>query len=215
MKAVRSILWVSLFSIAFAFVEASVVVYLRAIYYPEGFALPLKAISHFHLAVELMREVATMIMLATVGILVGRKRWERVGYFLIAFGVWDVFYYVWLKVALNWPASVFDWDILFLIPVPWIGPVIAPILVSLCMIIGGTIVVRMEQRGVEFHPTTPMWLLTIVGSLSILFSFMYDLDATLRTLPPRPYPYPLLWLGMICYFGALYRVYSLGKKKED
>ena len=213
MKAVRTVLWVTLFSIAFAFVEASVVVYLRAIYYPEGFALPLKAISSFHLGVELAREVATMAMLATVGILVGRTRWERVSHFMIAFGVWDIFYYAWLKLILDWPTSVFDWDILFLIPVPWIGPVIAPLLVSLCMIVGGTMVVRLEQRGVRFHPSKLVWLLTIVGSLAILFSFVYDVDATLRSLSPRPYPYPVLWLGMICYLGALYSVSALGRKK--
>lgn len=212
MKAGRT-LWVTLFSLAFAFVEASVVVYLRAIYYPGGFALPLKAISNFHLGVELTREVGTMVMLAAVGILSGRTRWGRVSYFLIAFGVWDIFYYVWLKLVLNWPASVFDWDVLFLIPIPWIGPVIAPVLVSLFMIVGGAIVVRMERRGTEFHPTKPLWLLTVLGSLSILFSFMCDFDATLRSLPPRSYPYPLLWFGLICYVGALYRIYKSGRTK--
>jgi hypothetical protein len=214
MKAIRTNLWVVLFSIAFALVEASVVVYLRALYYPGGFALPLKVISGFHLGVELSREAATIIMLAAVGIFAGRTRWERVSYFLIAFGVWDIFYYVWLKLFLNWPASIFDWDILFLIPLPWIGPVIAPILVSLCMIIGGWAVIRMERRGISFHPTTPEWMLTVIGSLSILFSFTYDLGATLRSLPPRHYPYALLWLGMVCYIGVLYQIYSSGNRKE-
>lgn len=214
MKAHRIISWVVFFSIAFALVEASVVVYLRALYYPEGFALPLKVISGFHVGVELSRESATIIMLAAVGILAGRTRWERVSYFLIAFGVWDIFYYVWLKVFLNWPASLFDWDILFLIPLPWIGPVIAPVLVSLCMIFGGWTVIRLERRGIRFHPTRPVWMLTTLGSLSILFSFMYDLGATLRSLPPRPYPYALLWLGIVCYVGALYRIYSLGSSKK-
>src|SRR3990170_403953 len=130
---VHKLLWVSLFGIAFAFVETSMVVYLRALYYPEGFSFPLKVVSQEHLAVELAREAATIIILVTVGIIAGRKRWEKFGYFLAAFGIWDIFYYVWLKVALNWPQTLTDWDVLFLIPVPWVGPVIAPLLLALLM----------------------------------------------------------------------------------
>ncbi|MBM2841137.1 MAG: hypothetical protein HW412_1665, partial [Bacteroidetes bacterium] len=176
--AVRRLLWVSLFGVTFAFVESSVVVYLRSIYYPEGFAFPLKLISQQHLTVELAREAATIVMLAAVGILAGSKAWERFGYFLVAFGVWDIFYYVWLKVILDWPASLSDWDILFLIPLPWIGPVIAPVFISLLMILCGlTIAVRFEQRKF-FHPNRWSWMLAIAGTLVVLYSFMTDTEAT-------------------------------------
>ena len=126
MKTSRTILLVSVFAVAFALVESSVVVYLRLLYYPEGFAFPLKPALMSHVAVEVSREVATIVMLAVVGLIAGRSRWQRFSYFMIAFGVWDIFYYVWLKIMLNWPASLLDWDVLFLIPVPWIGPVVAP-----------------------------------------------------------------------------------------
>ena len=137
MKTLNKIIWISVFAVAFAAVESAVVVYLRALYYPEGFSLPLKIFGRNHLWVELARELATMVMLASVAVLTGSNRWQRFAYFLISFGVWDIFYYVWLKVMINWPSSIFDWDILFLLPVPWIGPVIAPVLVSFFMILGG------------------------------------------------------------------------------
>ena len=89
-----ALFWTCLFAIAFAFVESSVVVYLRAIYYPDGFTFPLRLIEQEHLFVEILREAATIIMLVAVGFLAGRTGWQRFGFFLICFGVWDIFYYV-------------------------------------------------------------------------------------------------------------------------
>ena len=42
-------------------------------------------------------------MLLTVGMLAGRTWQTRLGYSAIAFGVWDIFYYVFLKVIYDWP----------------------------------------------------------------------------------------------------------------
>lgn len=203
----RKLIWVSLFAIAFGFVESSVVVYLRAIYYPEGFTLPLKVISNEHLTVELLREAATIIMLAAIGIIAGRKCWQRFGYFCIAFGVWDIFYYIWLKVVLDWPASLADWDVLFLIPLPWIGPVISAGLVALLMtIIGVDLVIRTTQEK-YFRPNVASWVCAIFATAALLYSFMYDTDATIRGNMPLPYRYDLLVFGLIGY-GAGYAVAS-------
>jgi hypothetical protein len=68
--------------------------------------------------VELVREGATLVMLLTLGMLAGRTWRTRFGYSAIAFGVWDIFYYVFLKLISDWPKSVLDWDILFLLPLP-------------------------------------------------------------------------------------------------
>lgn len=199
----KRLFWVSLFSISFAFVEAAVVVYLRSIYYPEGFSFPLKLISSAHLPVELVRELSTIIMLAAVGILAGTTRWSRFAFFAIAFGVWDIFYYVWLKVALDWPASLFDWDALFLIPVPWIGPVIAPIAISLLLIAAGLMILWKESSGAAFQPGSLAWALAILGSAIVLFTFVWDFDATLCFQMPQPYRYDLFLVGIACYAGAL------------
>jgi hypothetical protein len=199
----RQLVWVAVFGVAFAFVESSVVVYLRALYYPEGFSFPLKLMEKNILLVELSREAATIIMLAAAGSLAGRTRWEKFAYFMIAFGVWDIFYYVWLFVVLGWPGSLFDWDILFLIPLPWIGPVVAAILVSLLMIIAGVIIVRRNGAGQAFRVGIPSWILAIGATGFILYSFMKDTAATLNGAIPAPYDYLLFSIGMILYIAAL------------
>jgi len=85
MKPAGKMLWVALFAVAFALVESSVVVYLRALYYPAGFSFPLRLMEIAHLGVELGREIATIVMLVAIGVIAGRPAWERFGYFLIAF----------------------------------------------------------------------------------------------------------------------------------
>jgi hypothetical protein len=195
----RKLLWVFLFGLAFALVESSVVVYLRSLYYPEGFSFPLKLISPQHLWVELSREAATIVMLAAVGILAGSKAWEKFGYFLVAFGVWDIFYYVWLKVMVGWPTALTDWDILFLIPLPWIGPVIAPVLISLMMIVCGSIVVLRLEKEEFFLPGWMSWGLSAAATIILLYSFMEDTPATLHGSQPAPYQYGLFVLSLILY----------------
>lgn len=129
--------WVTLFGIAMAYLEAVVVVYLRQMSYfvilpPES----LKPMPPFILALEMGREAATIIMLASLSMAVSRRNWwERFAFFLWSFGIWDILYYVWLYITLRWPPSPLTTDLLFLIPVPWLGPVIAPVLVSVAMLI--------------------------------------------------------------------------------
>ncbi|MBN1817596.1 MAG: hypothetical protein JW828_09550 [Sedimentisphaerales bacterium] len=127
------------FSAAFAYIESSVVVYLRALFYPDGFAFPIADFTSMEgalrfLLTEIGREAATVVLIFTgAGLMAGSFR-RRLAYFLIIFAVWDIFYYIWLKVLLDWPASLLDWDILFLIPTVWAGPVLAPLLTSAVML---------------------------------------------------------------------------------
>ena len=100
---ILKILWVTVFAAAMAFVESAVVVYLRVIYYPEGFTFPLKLIMDDTIMVELYREIATLFILLAVAVLTGRRFWERFAWFMLTFGVWDIFYYIWLKVLISWP----------------------------------------------------------------------------------------------------------------
>ena len=207
MTVARKLGLIAAFAIAFGFVESSVVVYLRSLYYPEGFAFPLKVMSSGHLLVELMREAATLVMLAAVGMLVGSKRWERFGYFVVAFGIWDTFYYVWLKVLLNWPASLLDWDILFLIPLPWIAPVVAPILISILMIVSGSLIVIRIGKGRGFTPNSLSWSLSLSGVILVLYSFMKDTGATLQGGVPSPYGYELLIASLVLFLVAFLAAY--------
>ncbi|GJQ21907.1 MAG: hypothetical protein HBSIN02_22620 [Bacteroidia bacterium] len=202
--ALRSIVrGVVLFSAAFAFVEASVVVYLRELYYPHGFAFPLSPIEPFHLIVELCREVATILMLIAAGLLAGATRWQKTAWFLIAFGLWDIFYYVWLKAVLDWPSSLTDPDVLFLIPIPWIGPVLAPVIVSLVFIAAGSLILRNEYSGVGFSPPLAAWGFAGLGTCLILYTFMSDIPASLHFQMPSPYNYWIFGAGVACYGAGM------------
>ena len=120
----------TVYAVAMAYVESAIVVYLRRLYYPQGFDFPLGIIDIPTLLLELGREAATIVMLATVGIAAGRTKVGKFAYFLFLFGIWDIWYYIWLKVFVDWPASLLTWDVLFLIPVPWFAQIWFPVAVS-------------------------------------------------------------------------------------
>jgi hypothetical protein len=175
MKSLQTkIFWLTAFSIAMGFLEAAVVVYLRKMYYPDGFRFPLTAIEPSIGLIEFLREAATIIMLLAIGILTGKNTSQKFGIFIFSFAIWDIFYYVFLKVLVGWPESMFTWDILFIIPVPWVGPVLAPCLVSLSMIALAFSVIYFQERGVDVHLKAKEWILLIAGSLVVILSFVQD-----------------------------------------
>ena len=194
--------WVAVFAIAFALVEASVVIYLRALYYPGGFSFPLRDMPPGFLRLEIAREAATILMLLALGVIAGTKPWEKFSYFIFAFGLWDVMFYAWLLVTIGWPASPAEWDILFLVPVPWIGPVIAPVLVSLLMIVCGGVILFRSAAQKSFRPGVLSWVLGIAATVLVLWSFMSDTDAGLRGAFPAAYHYELLALGLAGYIAG-------------
>jgi hypothetical protein len=163
------------FAIAMAWVESAVVFYLRTMVdrIEPYQTRPLPLIGSLG-PVELVREAATLVMLLAVGILAGRTWRSRLGYAAIAFGVWDIFYYVFLKAICGWPHSLFDWDILFLLPLPWWGPVLAPISISLLMISWGTLVSQFEPRERALEPNWKPWGLNALGMVLALYVFMAD-----------------------------------------
>jgi|SRR5690606_7836852 len=167
----RLLPWMAAFFIAMAFLESAVVVYLRALYYPEGFRFPLVPMEPKLVATELGRELATLVMLLAPAALVSRSALERFAWFSIGFGIWDLFYYVWLKVLLGWPASLADPDLLFLLPVPWVGPVWAPCLISLGLIGLGLLVLRARARDPRYRIDRTGWALLIAGALLMVVSF--------------------------------------------
>jgi hypothetical protein len=170
---------VAIMAIAMAWLEAAVVMYLRFfIDRIDPYQLdPLPLIAELG-EIELVREVATLVMLFCVGWLAGRERYSRLGYFLIAFGLWDIFYYVFLRVMGGWPETILDWDILFLLPLPWWGPVLAPVLVSLLMIVFGSLLSTAEGRLIRLAWWS--WLAVIVGVFLALLVFMQE---ALEALP--------------------------------
>ncbi len=121
----------AVYAIAMAMVEAAVVIYLRALYYPSGFfiksAADLAVMPPDILKVELWREAATIVMLLSVGFLSFSTWRHRVLAFLFTFSIWDLFYYLFLFIFLGWPPSFSTLDMYFLIPWPWVGPVWFPV----------------------------------------------------------------------------------------
>jgi len=145
-----------LLGVGLAYIEAAVVVYLRQIFYTGGFTFPLSdqtvdPLWRKFIMIELGRETATLLVLFSGSWLIGRSFSTRLGYFLTLFAVWDIFYYVWLKVLINWPASLMDWDILFLIPGMWAGPVLAPVLISQTMLAMAWIILRRWAQGLSWR----------------------------------------------------------------
>jgi len=144
-----------IFAIAMGYLEAAVVVYLRELYYPEGFHIKekvgfpfikfgvveeLKPFPQKIILTEIGREAATIVMLITLSIIAGNSIVSYIAYFLLLFGIWDIFYYVFLRIILGWPESLSTTDVFFLIPTPWIGPVWLPVLLSVIIIAVGLII---------------------------------------------------------------------------
>jgi len=153
--------------------------------------------------VELVREAATLLMLLTLGALAGRTWRSRLAYSAIAFGVWDLFYYLFLKVISGWPASLFDWDVLFLLPVPWWGPVLAPMCIAVLMIVWGTLASGGSTGGGSPPLASTAWRCNALGQGLALYVFM---AGALRALPrgtdamrsvlPHEFNWPLFVLAL-------------------
>jgi hypothetical protein len=209
MKTIRSN-WdgwwmVVIYAAAMAWVESAAVFYLRSMidrlepYQPN----PLPMIGGFG-AVEMPREFATLVMLFAVGYLAGGTWRARIGYAAIAFGVWDIFYYVFLKIICGWPHSLMDWDILFLLPMPWWGPVLAPVLISLLLILWGTLASRVEYDRPAASSNWHAWVLNFTGIVLALYVFMVDSFAAshrgleaVRTMLPKSFDWPLFCVALL------------------
>jgi hypothetical protein len=159
---------VTAFAVAMAYLESAAVVYLRTIFHTApGTLAPAPrdvwfAVPYFTLLkpgalagvlpdariayAEVAREASTIVMLACVGWLAGRTLKTRAAFFLYAFGVWDIGYYVFLYVLLGWPASPNALDVLFLIPSPWVAPVFVPVTASVAMILVAVLLIRSEEH---------------------------------------------------------------------
>jgi hypothetical protein len=174
MKGNKILISLAVFSIAMGFIETAVVVYLRELYYPNGFAFPLQPIDKGIGVTEILREAATIIMLICAGIFTGRTNTEKFGFFIYCFGIWDISYYLFLYLLLGWPESLLTWDILFLIPVTWVGPVIGPVINSFTMVTLGILIRRFTILNPNTFIHRNEWIGLITGSLIVILSYTLD-----------------------------------------
>ncbi len=196
------------FGIAFGYVEASVVVYLRAalgVSAEPVFPLQQATGEASHLmAIELGRELATLVMLAGIGWAAGASRVERLAWAAVAFGAWDLAYYGWLWVFIGWPSTLATWDLLFLVPVPWVGPVWAPSAVSVALVGFGLAAARRTRAGLPVDLARRHVVLGLAGGRLVVLSFMLDAPNILAGGLPRWFAWPVFVAGMaVAMMGAL------------
>ncbi|MFC2129502.1 hypothetical protein ACFLQX_01845 [Bacteroidota bacterium] len=173
-KLYSRILIISLFAIAMALLESAVVIYLREIMYPEGFQFPLKPIHPNIALTEILREAATLIMLVCIGLMAGKTFSQRFAWFIYSFAIWDIFYYVFLWILIGWPESLMTWDILFLIPATWTGPVITPLILTAVMIFFALLILFNAERGLNTKIQSLEWIGVLSGVVVLVIAFVYD-----------------------------------------
>ena len=181
MKLKHLLISVIAFAVSMGFLESAVVVYLREILYPEGFDFPLSVMPVGLGLTELLREAATLVMLVCIGLLAGRRFSTGFAWFLYSFAIWDIFYYVFLWLLLGWPESLMSWDVLFLIPTTWTGPVLSPVLVSFTMILLAIMILLKAERGKESRLSGRIWAGLILGSLILILGFILDYSQHMLT----------------------------------
>ncbi|HET9458318.1 MAG TPA: hypothetical protein VFO78_13310 [Candidatus Limnocylindrales bacterium] len=185
------------FGVAMGYLEAAVVVYLRsAIESGAATAAMDPATTGTFETLEIAREIATLAMIAAVGWLAGRTGLERLAWSAVVFGTWDLVYYAGLRLAIGWPETLDAWDLLFLIPVPWFGPVWAPILVSTALVLYGLVAARRVRSGL---PVEVRWVhvaAALAGAALVILSFLIDSSRVLAGDESAWSGWPLFLAGM-------------------
>jgi hypothetical protein len=216
---------VSLFAVAMAWVESAVVVYLRTMvgridpYQTDP--LPMSGAMAALGRIEMGREAATLVMLLSVGLLAGRSVRARWAYTLLAFGVWDIFYYVWLELMTGWPHSLLSWDILFLLPLPWWGPVLAPVAISLVLIAGSVQFIRLDSAQARVTTNKLTWLMAGLGVLLALYVFMSNALSNMvggieaiRTVLPVVFNWPLFGIALLLMVAPVAELALLERRRQ-
>jgi hypothetical protein len=231
----RTVVALLLFGTAFGYLEAAVVSYLRQLHEPArqrfhpGRAaselFPLLTLDQLHaagsdqqrtLAIEIGREAATIIMLAGIALAVARNAAQWAAAFVIAFGTWDITFYAFLKLMLGWPASLFTWDILFLIPVPWASPVLAPMLVAAVMVLAGVWHLQRDAHGDSVGIGAAQWTGIMAGAIVIVISFAMDYRNLMAGGMPHPFNWGVFSAGLLIGVGSYaWAAYATGRVERN
>jgi hypothetical protein len=148
-------------------------------------------------AIEAGREAATLLMIGAVGLLVGRTWLERLAWSAVVFGVWDIGYYAWLHLFSGWPPSLDTPDLLFLLPVPWVGPIWSPVAVSAVLVGVGLAVAWALRSGRRLAVARWHWGAGLAGGFLVVLSFTLDAGRLIDGGLPGPYAWPVFAVGML------------------
>ena len=205
----RTFLWLALYAVTMAHVEAALVVHLRGVYHPDDplAIFPMVVLSQRDFAIELARELATVLMILSVAALARRHFAGRFAAFVFVFGLWDIFYYIWLRVMIGWPTSWWEWDVLFLIPWPWLGPWLTPVLIALMFVVWGGWALTRESAPVWSRTTlTTFTVGAVIGVAAFLIPVAPLLSGgedALRGFTPDEFPWLVYWLGVALMAAGL------------
>jgi hypothetical protein len=209
MKA-RIVILLTLYAVAMAYVEAALVVHLRHLYYADNpLALfPLRLMSHADLGMEIAREAATLVMILSVALLAVDTMGRRFAAFVYVFGTWDLGYYAFLKLLMDWPQSWLEWDVLYLIPWPWLGPWLAPAAIALLFVVWGARTL-VAETGPRF--TRRAGLLFLLGAALGLAAFLWPGarllpggEAAFEAYQPAGFPWAVYGAGLACMTVSLF-----------
>ena len=218
----QGILALLVFGISFGFIEAAVVVYLRALSAPYREAAGLAKDELFPVLTprkgpvpeeviriwraERLREAATLALLWSAAMALGKTGTARFAVFLVAFGLWDIFFYAGLRYLIDWPTSLMTPDLLFLLPVPWWGPVIAPLLAATAMVAGGSLYLWKPFRVGLLH-----WVGIAAGCLVMIVAFCWDAELLLNGRVPGTFVWPIYLTGLSIALGATAHAMRTGR----
>ena len=213
---------VGLYAVAMAYVESAAVLYLRTILGgidPVGPRHPPLVPLPDFAWIEIGREAATIVMLAAVGYLAASSLVGRIGAFAVAMGIWDIFYYVFLWLFAGWPPSPLAPDVLFLIPLPWWGPVISPILAAGVIVVAGAAAMARELGDGCPKPHWRDVATVLLGAGLCLQAFMANALAVLPNggleaayyARGGPFPWPVYAAGLLVGSAGLVRSLTRAK----
>lgn len=188
------------YGVAMGYLEAAVVVYLRAaVGVTTSGVVPVHEAAAFgaFAGVEVIRELATLAMIAAVSWLAGRSWLERLAWAAVVFGTWDIVYYLGLWLVIGWPPSLTAWDVLFLSPVPWVAPVWAPLVVSSALVGFGLVGARRLRAGRLIAVRRGRALMALLGGGLVVLSFLVDTNQGLAGDSSPWTGWPLFWTGMV------------------
>lgn len=200
-----------------AYLESAIVVYLRGIYGIENLLSDINFTPDKYTIIEIGREAATIVMLVLIAMISGNSRQKKFGYFFLAFGIWDIFYYIWLYVFIQWPKSLMDWDVLFLIPLPWWGPVISPILISVILITTGYLLIKEINYKITLIDLT----IISISVITLLYTFVEDSiiiiltgQGSITEVRPSSFNWILFSIAIFTWIALTIKVFLPGPRRS-
>lgn len=202
------------FGIAFGFLEAAVVVYLRVISHsvraaagiPPDQLFPLIKIEQIGsymkiVRIEAAREASTIVMLVSIALAATRNARTWIAAFALVFGVWDLAFYASLRIMTGWPASLGNWDLLFLLPVPWTGPVLAPSIVAASLVAGGIVALMRQPPRID----RVTWMMLLAGGAIVFVSFIWEWRDVVAGMMPKNFPWTIFVAGELMAIAGFAR----------